>query len=196
MLEKSTMNDSIGEKLKQVRNAKGMTLKELGDAVGLSAGYLSQLERGKSSIAMNQLGKLATCLGVDVRYFISEEFQSSNPVMKSYENVVLYIENELSVQYRITNDLHSKDMLPRIDVLMPGFATEAAHAHEGEEFIYVLEGVLTLEIDGKTYHLYTGDTAHYSAGTVHRWTNDTNKPVRLLLVTTPNTFKRDTQEKT
>lgn len=184
------MNESIGEKLKQIRTAKGMTLKELSDAVGLSVGYLSQLERGKSSIAMNQLGKLATCLGVDVRFFISDEFQSENPVMKSYENAVLYIENECSFQYRITNDLHSKDLLPRIDVMMPGFTTEAAHMHGGEEFIYILEGILTLGIDSKVYHLYPGDTAHYSAATVHSWKNDTNKPVKILIVTTPNTFKK------
>ena len=182
------MSDSIGEKLKQVRNAKGMTLKELGDTAGLSAGYLSQLERGKSSIGMSQLGKLANCLGVDVRYFISEEFQSENPVMKSYENVVLYIENERSFQYRVTNDLHSKDLLPRIDVLLPGFSTEAAHTHGGEEFIYVLEGVMTFGIDGKTYELYPGDTA------VHSWSNNTSKPVRVLLVTTPNSFKKDPPE--
>lgn len=188
------MSDSIGEKLKQVRNAKGMTLKELGDIAGLSAGYLSQLERGKSSIGMSQLGKLANCLGVDVRYFISEEFQSENPVMKSYENVVLYIENERSFQYRITNDLHSKDLLPRIDVLLPGFSTEAAHTHGGEEFIYVLEGVMTVGIDGKVYELYPGDTAHYSATTVHSWSNNTSKPVRVLLVTTPNSFKKDPPE--
>ena len=42
------MGNTIGEKLKQVRNSKGMTLKELGDASGLSVGYLSQLERGKA----------------------------------------------------------------------------------------------------------------------------------------------------
>ena len=143
---------------------------------------------------MSQLGKLANCLGVDVRYFISEEFQSENPVMKSYENVVLYIENERSFQYRVTNDLHSKDLLPRIDVLLPGFSTEAAHTHGGEEFIYVLEGVMTFGIDGKTYELYPGDTAHYSATTVHSWSNNTSKPVRVLLVTTPNSFKKDLPE--
>ena len=184
------MNESIGERLKQIRTSKGLTLKELGDLTGFSTGYLSQLERGKSSIGMNQLGKLAECLGVDVRYFISEEFHSESPVMKSYENVVLYIENERSFQYRITNDLQSKDILPRIDVLLPGFSTEAAHTHTGEEFIYVLEGILTFGIEGKTYELYPGDTAHYSATSVHSWTNNTSKQVKVLIVTTPNTLKK------
>ena len=87
------MGNTVGSKLKELRTSKGMTLKELGDASGFSVGYLSQLEQGKSSIAINRLGKIAECLGVNMRYFISEELQNENPVMKSYENEVLYIES-------------------------------------------------------------------------------------------------------
>ena len=188
------MGNTIGEKLKQVRNSKGMTLKELGDASGLSVGYLSQLERGKSSIAINQLGKIAECLGVNMRYFISEELQNESPVMKSYENEALYIESELSIQYRIINNVNHLSMLPKIDVLMPGFATEVAHCHKGEEFIYILEGVMTFDLDGKTYDLYPGDTAYYNALKVHSWKNNTNKPVKVLMVSTPNPFQQRNAE--
>lgn len=190
------MSNVIGKKLKQIRNSKGMTLKELGDAVGLSVGYLSQLERGKSSIAINQLEKIAECFGVNVRYFVSEDAQTESPVMKSYENDVLYIESELSIQYRITSNIKDKKMLPKIDVLMPGFTTEGVHCHKGEEFIYILEGVLTFSLDDKTYSLYPGDTAHYSAVKVHSWENNTNKPVKVLVVSVPNPFMKDeTQSK-
>ena len=182
------MSNTIGAKLKQIRNSKGMTLKELGDASGFSTGFLSQLERGKSSIAISHLSKIAECLGVNVRYFMAEEFQSECPVMKSYENEVLYIESELSIQYRITNNVNNWNMLPKIDVIMPGFHTEGFHSHNGEEFVYVLEGVLILDLDGKSYHLYPGDTAHYGAQKVHSWRNNTNKPVKVLVVTTPNPF--------
>lgn len=182
------MSNTIGEKLKQIRNSKGMTLKELADASGFSTGYLSQLERGKSSIAISHLSRIAACLGVNVRYFMSEEFLSESPVMKSYENEILYIESELSIQYRITNTVNERNMLPKIDILMPGFSTEGLHSHNGEEFVYILEGILTLELDGKSYNLYPGDTAHYGAQKVHSWRNSTNKLVKLLVVTTPNPF--------
>ena len=185
------MSNTVGEKIKQVRISKGMTLKELGDAVGLSVGYLSQLERGKSSIAINRLSALAEHLGVDVKFFVEEEFQDECPVMKSYENEVLYIESELSVQYKITNKVDDKAILPKIDTLMPGFFTEKLHCHKGEEFLYILEGVLTFSMDGKTYDLYPGDTAHYSALKVHSWKNNTNRPVRVLMVSTPNPFMQE-----
>ena len=67
------MNDDVGKKLKAVRNAKKITLKDLSEKSGLSIGYLSQLERGISSISMNQLNTLAECLDVDVMYFISDD---------------------------------------------------------------------------------------------------------------------------
>ena len=187
------MGNTVGSKLKELRTSKGMTLKELGDASGLSVGYLSQLEQGKSSIAINRLGKIAECLGVNMRYFISEELQNENPVMKAYENEVLYIESELSIQYRITNNMNSMNMLPKIDVIMPGFTTEGMHYHKGEEFIYVLEGILTLELDGKTHTLYPGDTAHYDTIHVHSWSNHTNKLVKVLMVSVPNSFLQDTK---
>lgn len=182
------MNDDVGKKLKAVRNAKKITLKDLSEKSGLSIGYLSQLERGISSISMNQLNTLAKCLDVDVMYFISDDSKNSIPVMKSFENSVLFIESDLSFQYKITNSFTNKTMLPKIDVIMPGFVTEDIHCHQGEEFLYVLEGILTLDIDGTIYRLYPGDTAHYNALKVHKWRNETNKPVKTLVVSTPNPF--------
>ena len=184
----NALGNMIGKKLKEIRTSRKLTLQDVSDLSGLSVGYLSQLERGKSSIAINHLGKLADCLSVDVSYFISEEGRSESPVMKSYENEVLYIESELSIQYRITNNINNKSMLPKIDILMPGFSTEGVHFHSGEEFIYILEGVLTVELNGKTYSLYPGDTAHYDAHKIHRWENNTNKSVKVLILSTPNPF--------
>lgn len=169
-------------------------MKELGDAVGLSVGYLSQLERGKSSISINQLEKIAEYFGVNVRYFVSEDVQNASPVMKSYENVVLYVESELSIQYRVTHNIKDMNMLPKIDILMPGFTTEGVHFHKGEEFLYILEGVLTFKLDNESYSLYPGDTAHYSAAKVHSWENHTNKPVKVLVVSIPNPFMEEKKE--
>ena len=185
------MSTTIGNRIKQIRNSKKMTLKQLAELSGLSIGYLSQVERGKSSIAMNQLSKLADCLEVNIQYFITEDSNNDCPVMKTYENSILFIESELSLQYRVTSSFHDKEMLPKIDILMPGFDTEPMHNHKGEEFIYILEGVMTFELDGKTFTMYPGDTAHYNAMKIHRWANDTTKPVKVLMVSTPNPFKAD-----
>ena len=58
--------------------------------------------------------------------------------------------------------------------------------HTGEEFIYVLEGVLTLVLDGERQELCPGDSAHYPSSLPHNWGNLTNKCVRFLVVSHPN----------
>lgn len=64
-----TINDSIGIKLKQIRTDKHMTLKELSELTGLSIGFLSQIENGKASVAIDTLSKIAEFLEVTLPYF-------------------------------------------------------------------------------------------------------------------------------
>ena len=53
-------------------------------------------------------------------------------------------------------------------------------SHDGEEFIYVLEGILTLVLDDETHALYPGDSAYYRSGIKHNWANHTSKTVKFL----------------
>lgn len=62
-------NITIGAKVKAFRTAKKYTLKQLSEESGLSIGFLSQLERGLSSIAIDSLARLADILGVSLSAF-------------------------------------------------------------------------------------------------------------------------------
>ena len=74
-------NVTIGAKVKAFRTAKKYTLKQLSEESGLSIGFLSQLERGLSSIAIDSLAKLATILGVSLSsFFDSSADQEKSPV--------------------------------------------------------------------------------------------------------------------
>lgn len=79
-------------------------------------------------------------------------------------------------------------MLPRLVELLPLNKEESLlpYSHDGEEFIYVLEGVLTLILDGERQELCPGDSAHYPSSLSHNWGNLTNKCVRFLVVSHPN----------
>ena len=74
-------NVTIGAKVKAFRTAKKYTLKQLSEESGLSIGFLSQLERGLSSIAIDSLAKLATILGVSLSSFFdsSADQEKSQP---------------------------------------------------------------------------------------------------------------------
>ena len=165
-------NVTIGAKVKAFRTAKKYTLKQLSEESGLSIGFLSQLERGLSSIAIDSLAKLAT-----IRSFAMHCSQI-NPQI---------------VQYLVNGNAQGFACLPRIFHLMPSATTSSENQlemnqHDGEEFIYVLEGILTVYLDGSEYCLNPGDSIQIHSQTPHDWVNNTNRVVNILTVHTPNPF--------
>ena len=69
------------------------------------------------------------------------------------------------------------------------------YVHEGVEFIYVLEGVLTIHIKNRTYEMYPEDSIYLDSHTPHNWENNTNKVVRILTVNSPNPYYTELAEK-
>ena len=185
------MNNDIGKKIKELRTNMKMTLKDLSEQTGLSTGFLSQLERGLTAIATDSLSRIANALGVNSAYFFSGYTRNRSYVLRSYEKEVFQIDNSHFIHYHLTNDTRNKELLPRLIELLPINSDEeiTSYPHEGEEFVYVLEGTLTLFINNEQIDLFPGDSAHYTSSTPHNWANYTNKIVRLLVVRTPNPFK-------
>ncbi|MDU2065695.1 MAG: XRE family transcriptional regulator [Sporomusaceae bacterium] len=184
------MNKDIGKKVKELRLQKKLTLKELGEKTTLSIGFLSQLERGLTNIATDSLQKIAEAFEVELSYFFSSQNRTRGYVMRSYEKEVFQVINSKFIHYHLHNGQTGSQILPRLIELLPINSEEdiSQYAHEGEEFIYVLEGTLTLFINDEQIELFPGDSAHYNSSTVHNWANYTTKMVRLLVVSSPNPF--------
>ena len=186
-------NVTIGAKVKAFRTAKKYTLKQLSEESGLSIGFLSQLERGLSSIAIDSLAKLATILGVSLSsFFDSSADQEKSPVSRSFAMHCSQINPQI-VQYLVHGNAQGFACLPRIFHLMPSATTSSENQlemnqHDGEEFIYVLEGILTVYLDGSEYCLNPGDSIQIHSQTPHDWVNNTNRVVKILTVHTPNPF--------
>jgi transcriptional regulator with XRE-family HTH domain len=185
------MNNDIGKKVKALRTHKKLTLKELSDLTTLSTGFLSQLERGLTNIATDSLQKIAQAFDVESSYFFSSPHKTRNCVLRSYEKEVFQVINSRFIHYHLTNDFPERTLLPRLIELLPINSEEdlSQYAHEGEEFIYVLEGTLTLFINNEQTELFPGDSAHYSSAIIHNWANYTSKMVKILVVSSPDPFK-------
>ncbi|TCO74823.1 helix-turn-helix domain-containing protein [Marinisporobacter balticus] len=186
------MAADIGKKIKELRTNKNLTLKDLSEKTNLSIGYLSQLERGLTTIAIDSLENIAKVLDTDIACFFREHKNSKKAVLRNHEKEVFEIINSQFIYYHLTNDVESKNLLPRLIEILPSMMEEKiiTYQHEGEEFIYVLEGILTMIIDNEQYALYPGDSAHIDSNRVHNWANYTNKKVKLLTVHTPNFLKK------
>lgn len=71
MATKTGSRQEIGHRIKQLRLAKEMTIQELADKAKMSAGYLSEVERGRSALSAEKLAALARCLGTGVDYILT-----------------------------------------------------------------------------------------------------------------------------
>lgn len=186
-------NVTIGARIKELRKEKNMTLKQLSDLSGLSSGFLSQLERGISSIAIDSLGKIADILGVNISSFFHDmKAVDSDPVVRSFDASCTQVSPQI-IQFILSKDITAFDSLSRIFHLMPFANIDVnnleMYSHEGEEFIYVLEGVVSVFIGDSRYCLYPGDSIQVKSDKPHNWINQTNKVAKILTVNYPNPFK-------
>jgi transcriptional regulator with XRE-family HTH domain len=185
------MNEELGIKIKKLRKARRLTLKELGKQVGLSISYLSLVERGLSNIDTVSLQAIAKCLKASLFYFLGDgvDENAREFIFRSY-NQKPVIRNNLKVYMRIAHNFGNRVMDPVITLMLPGERLDDVKhvSHEGEEFHYVLEGVLTWLMEGARYELYPGDSVHIPSHIPHNWVNLTNNSVRVLSVVSPTYF--------
>lgn len=191
-------NTTIGAKVKSLRIDKNYTLKQLSEETGLSIGFLSQLERGISSIAIDSLAKIAESLSFPLaNFFDSNSPTSQDPVLHSFNLPCTKATSEI-VQYILSNNPSEYEILPRLFQLMPLVDGDDAEVvmltHIGEEFIYILEGIVTVYLEDREYTLYPGDSLQIHSNVRHNWLNRTNKMARLLSINSPNPFKPSIHE--
>lgn len=179
---------NIGVEIKKLRTDKGITLKELSEKSELSVGFLSQLERGLTTIAVDTLEKLANILEVHVTHFFDYPVKKKELVLRSYEQEIMDAVEGGFIKYSLSANLENKQLVPRLIEILPQKQEEeiVSYQHEGEEFVYVLEGILTVYINGKRHEVYPGDSVHMDSTIAHNWANYTNKKVKLIAVNTPN----------
>ncbi|MGI6686406.1 MAG: helix-turn-helix domain-containing protein [Bacillota bacterium] len=184
------MNKELGQKIKDVRTSKGMTLKDLSNKTNLSISYLSLVERGLASIAIASLQSIAEVLGVNLAYFLTVPQRSEKMIFRSYELEAVPAENSKNIYFSLAGKFEGQIMDPMFVVLLPGQTRSDLDliSHHGEEFCYVVEGILTYIIEDKEYEIYPGDSLHIPSHRPHNWGNFTNKLVKVILVVTPKLF--------
>ncbi len=175
----------LGEKIKQMRNQKGLTQKELADRCELTKGYISQLENNLNSPSIATLTDILAALGSNLAEFFQEEAEekivySKNEFIEKNEDGVLW-------SWLIPNA--QKNMMePVLVELAEGVATAGDIPHEGEEFGYVLEGKIAIVL-GKKHHICKkGEAFCYSSGKPHSILNKGKGKARFLWISTPPNF--------
>lgn len=202
------MNKNIGAKIKKLRTQKQMTLKDMSEKTNLSIGFLSQLERGLTSVATDSLEKIADVLEVDLTYFFMKPKEHKKTIIRSYEKEVFEITNEKYINYHLSSNLSDKQMFPKMIEILPGAVDTDGFNYSGEEFIYVLEGTLTLKTSDLEIDMFPGDSVHSlyknkvsiknkdgeenkMINYNHSLLNKTNKITRILIVSAINPYYKE-----
>jgi transcriptional regulator with XRE-family HTH domain len=187
------VNKLVGKAIRQLRNHRGLSLRELSEASGFSISFLSLVERGRSSLALTSLQKVAQALGTDVPSLFPAEFaqEHSEPlpyVQRGNDATALTIENSERTYRLLSGRAPDRILEPVLETVPPTGSVVDPYGHEGEEFLYVLEGNLTCVIAGVEYDLGPGDSIHYPAPLPHTTINRTDKTARALFIVTPRFF--------
>lgn len=185
------MNKNIGSSIRSLRKQRKMTLEQVANKTGLSISFLSQVELSKSSVTLTSLRKIADALNVNISYFFEEDVDHENIKRKSSRKEQVFTDASFSFT-DLTGDMDHPHFEPLIATLHPGDNNRMPYSHKGQEFIYILDGTLTVILNDDEFLLYPGDSLHIDSQTPHVWFNDTQEPVRLLVV---NAFIQDDCEK-
>ena len=175
---------AIGAHLRQLRARKGLSLAQVAEAVGISVGFLSALERSQMSGSVGTLRKLARFYKTNILDFYEANGTSGRHVRPAERKVLEAGEGVRMELLAWGNAV----MEPHLFRIAPEAGSGESYTHEGEEFIYVLRGDLEITVDGEEYRLKTGDSFYFESATPHRWKNPGRKETLLLWVNTPPTF--------
>jgi transcriptional regulator with XRE-family HTH domain len=186
--------EDIGKALRQLRKSQGLTLKQVAEACDCSVSYISQIELDKVFPSIVVLNRIARVLGVEVADLFSPPPHASNVVVKPDERIALTMPGwKAKIDLLVRNGENNRMQAFLIELEPGGNPGRYTHGgskftHPGEEFGYVLEGELELDLGDTKYHLSAGDSFYFSSRTTHCTFNPTKKLTRLIRVVSPPNF--------
>ena len=178
----------FGEKLRMVREHKGMTLKVVAEKAGVSESLVSQIERNKVSPAIDTLLALADALDINLE-FLFEEHRRKRPVkITRYDERRTVSEDEVKYEELAGADKSEKNnQFEAYVIRLPSHSRthRGSYGHIGRELGVVTKGTITLKYEEKEYELQTGDSASFSASTAHVLENKTDEDAEAIWIVTP-----------
>jgi transcriptional regulator with XRE-family HTH domain len=187
--EKGSEDLRIGEKVRELREKKGLSLQDMANRTGYTSALLSQVENHLISPPLGALIKIAKALEVKVGTFFGEEPRESYAIVRRDErkHISRYASKEgVSYGYAYESlgfDKKDRQMEPFLVTLEPATVkSEKLSTHDGEEFIFVLEGEMEAILGGHKDVLHPGDSIYYDSTIPHKVQCHRDIPTRILAV--------------
>ncbi len=172
----------VGGRLKELREARNVSMRTLATKSGLSANALSMIERGKTSPSVSTLYKLADAMGVSITAFFGVETEKKQVVfIKSDERI------RMSFTRGVFEALGGERFAGRVEpfvLTLESGATSGPHfiTHTGHEFVFCLRGQLDYQVEKENFQLSAGDSLLFASQLKHKWRNAGKTVTNALII--------------
>lgn len=176
----------ICKNIKKLRKQNNLTLEKLAILTGLTKGYLSKVERSEKAPPYSTLTKIAGALGVEMTTMLSKNIEPLTDVRLCLsrgknQKIIKETSQFSGYDYEIlAENKPGKNMEPFI--IHAPWEIRKMYSHEGEEFMYIMEGSLEFLYGEKTYVLEKGDNVYFDSCVPHSGKSLGDKKARLLVV--------------
>lgn len=180
----------IGDRIKFLRQRKGMGLVELGRYTGLSASFLSQLETGRVVPTLRNLARIAMVFSKDLSYFFEPEPPELFRLVRASERQRLPQTGAEDPAYffeALGQVPGTNPIAPYVAEFLPEETPRPLreHQHAGAEFLYILDGTLEIRHGGRMETLETGDAVYFHSDSPHSYRAAAKQICHALIVTMP-----------
>jgi len=189
-------NKIIGGKVKSIRESRNLTIDEVAERSTVSREQIERIENDIEIPSLAPLIKIARVLGVRLGTFLDDQTELGPVISRSKDtkdrNAIRFTNDSKVARkhmeyYSLSQDKAGRHMEPfLIDIEPSGQDDFTLSSHEGEEFIYVLDGTVEVTYGKKDYTLEAGDSIYYDSIVAHHVHSSNNTPAKILgVVYTP-----------
>ena len=186
----SNNNSSVGSKIKTIRESKNLSIEEISESSGLSIEQITSIEEGQNLPSLGPLIKIARALGVRLGTFMDDN-DSLGPVVcraadRERANSISFSNGATDARkhmeyHPLAQQKAGRHMEPFIiDINPEENQAYKLSAHEGEEFIYVMQGEVEVEYGKEKYSLKEGDSIYYDSIVKHHLHGAPGKSAKIL----------------
>lgn len=163
----------VGESVREIRKRKGLSLRDISQRTGLEIELLSEIEGGKVAPPLGTIIKLAKALDKKIGYFISGTEELPYTIVRKNEGkLISRFDSKKTDTYgyefmSLAPYKKNRYMEPFLVTLEPTDIEEERSTHDGQEFIYVLEGTMEVRLADEIHRLDAGDAIYYDSTVPH-----------------------------
>lgn len=181
---------NIGEKLRNLRKSRDLTLDDISKKCGVGKATLSRIENNITAGTLKTHMRICEVLSINLKdlYEGIDTPQEEITVMggKDLEEAEIFSYDEKSKSIILTKNAQKKNMLPQLLIVEPEGKTPLEQNSRGtEKFVFCLEGQIQIKIEDKEYNLTKGASLYFKSNRSHCYSNIGKKVSRCLVVTSP-----------